>query len=77
MDGRYDEGVELKFLNAQIDKLQKELLDLENVALPESERIVVDIKNGIELRKKRLEDFRIKRIRISAVIEESKNVLKE
>jgi hypothetical protein len=72
MEMRYDEPVEVKFLNEQIVRLQKELLEMEYIALPDSEKLLRDVRESITTKKKQLEDFRVRKIRAAAVIEEAK-----
>jgi hypothetical protein len=71
---RYDETVELKFLDAKIVQLQKDLLDMENNSLPETEQLVQNLKDAIDRKKKALDDFRVRRIRLAAEIDEAKGV---
>jgi hypothetical protein len=71
---RYDETVELKFLDAKIVQIQKDLLDMENNSLPETEQLIQNLKDAIARKKKTLDDFRVRRIRLAAEIEEAKGV---
>lgn len=67
-----DAKVELKFLEEKIVKIQKEILEMENEALPEAERMVLALREGLIRRRKQLEDFKVRKIRIVAELEEAK-----
>ena len=71
---RYDEKVELKFLDVKIVELQKQLLDMENNSVPETEQLLQNLKDAIARRKKALEEFRVRRIRLAAEVEEAKKI---
>ena len=67
----FDGKVELKFLDEKIVKLQKDLLEMENDGLPDAEQLVISLKDAIARRRKQLEDFKVKRIRLVAEIQYS------
>jgi hypothetical protein len=68
----FEEKTELKWLNETIKKIERGLLQAENVDLPESRRTVLRIEEIVASDKKKLDELKAKRIRLLAVIEEKK-----
>jgi len=74
-EAKIDENVEIKFLDSKIVQLQKDILEMEE-DLPETEQLIVNLKDAIKKKKELLETYRVRKIRVSAVMQEAKvNVL--
>jgi len=68
---KIDETVELKFVDSKIVQLQKDILEMEE-DLPESEQLVANLKDAIKRKKELLDAYRVRRIRLAAVMQEAK-----
>ena len=74
-EAKIDENVEIKFLDSKIVQLQKDILEMEE-DLPETEQLIVNLKDAIKKKKELLETYRVRKIRVSAAMQEAKvNVL--
>jgi hypothetical protein len=71
VEAKIDEAVELKFVDSKIVQLQKDILEMEE-DLPESEQLVVNLKDAIKRKKELLEAYRVRRIRLAAAMQEAK-----
>jgi len=69
-----DPKLEIKWIEKRVIDIQKGLLHIENVGLPQAVKLVDDLKKAIDQDKTLLEELRAQRIRISAQLEEEQKV---
>jgi len=69
-----DPKLEIKWIEKRVADIQKGLLHIENVGLPQAVKLVDDLKKAIDQDKKLLEELRARRIRLSAQLEEETKV---